>query len=105
MHVFFEFGISLSVSSKAFGHGHAPGFATDFETLDQRPIDPNVDLMRLAHADDVKIQLPLQKNFDFILAIEWKVITDGGAAIGPEWQGLTGSLVLDQRCRNLENVG
>src|SRR6266478_2615604 len=105
MHVLFEFGISLRISCKALGIRHAPGFSADLEPLDQSPVEPNVNLVRLAHTHDVEVQLPLQQNFDFVLAVEWKVITDRGPAMRPEWEVLTGPLVLHQCRRNLEDVG
>src|SRR5215831_2927984 len=61
--------------------------------------------MRLAHADDVKVQLPSQKNFDLIFAIEREVITDRCASVRAEWQVLTRPLVLNECGRNLEDVG
>src|SRR5258705_13915273 len=100
MHVLFEFGISLRISCKALGIRHAPGFSADLEPLDQSPVEPNVDLVRLAHTLDVEAQVPFQQNFDFVLAFEWKGITDRGPAMRPKWGVVTGMSVVHQGRRS-----
>ena len=72
--------------------GERPAF--DFKPLDQNAIEPDVDLMRLAHAHDVKVKLALQCNLDSIVAIHRKVIFDRRAALRSEGQVVRCLVVL-----------
>src|SRR5262245_21541945 len=101
VHVFFECGISLSISCKALRHRHSPGFAADLEPLDECPVKPDINLMGLTHANDVEVQLASEKNFNLVLAVESKVITDGGATARSEWQILADLFVLNECGRYL----
>ena len=53
VHVGLEFGRSLRVAGESLRHGRALGLAAHCEALDADSVQPNIDLMRLAHADDV----------------------------------------------------
>ena len=104
VHVFFEVRITLRVAGKALRVRHAFGFSADFETFDQDSIQPDVDLMRLAHAHDVEVELALQKNLDLVLAIQAEVITDCRSAMRSEWKIVGDLIVLNQRRWNLDDV-
>ena len=102
VHVLFECRIALGVANPALRHRPASGFSTDREPLDQRAIDPAVDLMRLPHPQDVAVQLPFQPDFDLVVAAEWKVITDRGAALRSERQVVAHAPVLHEQPRDVE---
>ena len=98
VHVLFEVRISLRIAGKALGCRHPFGFSTDFESLDQCAIQPDVDLVRLPHANEVQIQLAFQEHFDLIFAVEPEVITDRSTALGTErkiiaWSGHPDSML------------
>ena len=84
--------------------GPAAGLAADREPLDQRAVDPDVELMRRAHAEDVVLPVRPQLDLDEVLAVDREVIRDGHAAPRAEWQILTLAVVLPQEQRHVEGL-
>ena len=60
VHVLLELRIALRIAHKRQGHRHALGFAANGESLKPHAVEPNVELVRLAHAHDVGVQLAPQ---------------------------------------------
>src|SRR5207245_4658601 len=77
VHVNLEFGISLRVAGETLGHGHAFGFTSNREALEECTIQTNIDSLWLAHTHDVVIFLPSQTNFDCVFGVEGKMIANG----------------------------
>ncbi len=104
MHVDFPARVALRVAREALGCRQPLAVAADGESLEQRAIESQVDLVRLAHANQVEIKLPLQDDLDRVVAVEREVIPDGGAAARPEGLALVRAVVLYPRSRYLERV-
>src|SRR2546427_5325858 len=84
LHVLFPFGIAgkawLTVA-RVTGRGRsARGSASDGEAFQQLAIEAGIELLRPTHALEVILILPLETNFDEVLAINWKVVVNGDTA-------------------------
>ena len=105
VHVDLELGRSLRVAGESLRHGHAFRLAAHREAFDADSVQPDIDLVRLAHADDVVVELPPQLNFDRVIAIQRKVVTDQRAALRSKRQVVAHLIILYQelgricRCR------
>ena len=106
LHVHFPFGIALILSDKTFRRrpALALAFATNIETLEERTVQSDFNLVRIAHADDVVVQLSSQQHLDRILTVNGKVMTNHRAALRSEGQIVARPLVLHQRFGNLVRV-
>src|SRR5438132_1885162 len=79
-------------------------FASDSEPLQQRSIEADVQLLRPSHTLDVILILPLQTDFDQVLAIDGEVIVDRHSAARSEGQVFALPVVLQNVKRDLESV-
>ena len=104
MHVFFEFGIALRIPGEVFRGRHPLGLAAHGEPLQPHAVETEVELVRLAHADDVVVLLPSQQDLDGVLRVERKVISNQRAALRAERQIVAQALVLHERFGNLERI-
>ena len=73
VHVFLEFGIALRVPGEVLRGRHPLRFAADGEPLQAHAVETDVELVPLAHADDVVVLLPPQQDLDRVLGVERKV--------------------------------
>ena len=107
LHVHFPFGIALILSDKTFRRrpALALAFATNLETLEERTVQSDFNLVRITHADDVVVQLSSQQHLYRILSVNGKVMTNHRAALRSEGQIVARPLVLHQRFGNLVRVG
>ena len=94
VHVLFPLRFALRVAGEALGSRHAFAFAADREPFEQRAIETHVDLMRLAHPDQIEIELSLQDHLDAVVAVEREVIRDRDAAARSERQFVARAIVL-----------
>ena len=104
VHVFFEFRIALRIPGEVLRRRHPLGFAADGEPLQAHAVETEVELVRLAHADDVVVLLPPQQHLDRVLGVERKVIANQRAALRTERQVVADAFVLHQRFGDLEGV-
>ena len=104
VHVDFPFRIALCVAGKALRRRQSFPAAADREPLDQRAVQADVDLVRLAHADQVQIELAPEQHLDAVLAIQRELIGDRDATARPEGKIVARPIVLHQRGGNLERV-
>jgi hypothetical protein len=81
VHVHLPLRIALRVAGEALRRGAAAALAADGELPHACTVDAHVDLVRLAQADDVEIQLPPQDDLDRVLAVARKVMADRRAAL------------------------
>ena len=77
--------------------GHALRFAAHREPLETHAVQPDVDLVRLAHADDVVVLLAPEQNLDGVLGIQREVVANQRAALRSERQVVAHLIVLHQR--------
>ena len=103
-HVVLPFRVAGRVAREILRRGHAFAFAADGEPFQQRAIEPDVDLMRLAHTDEVVVELPLELELDEIFAVHGELIIDGNAAARAERQILAHPLVLHEVALDLEDI-
>ena len=80
VHVVFPLGIALRVAGEILRGGHPLRFAAHRELLQADAVETDVELVRLAHADDVVVLLASQQDLDRVLRVERKVIPDQRAA-------------------------
>src|SRR5262249_39013993 len=88
----------------ACGSGPSLRAATDGEPLQQLPVEPNVELLRPAHALDVVLILPLKSNLDQILAAYRKVVVNRDAASGAQREALALTTVRQDMQRDFESL-
>ena len=100
VHVDFPAGIALCVAREALRRGHPLALAADREALQQRAVQPHVNLVRFAHADQIEVELSLEHDLDRVVAIERELIADRRAAARPEGQTLARPIVLHHRRRD-----
>ena len=72
--------------------------------FEQRAVETEIELMPLAHADDVVVLLAPQQDLDRVFGVERKVIANQRAAPRAERQVVAEALVLHQRLGDLEGV-
>jgi hypothetical protein len=104
LHVHLPLGISLILSDEALGSRSSLGLAADGEPLEQRAVQSKLNLVRIAHPDDVVVQLSAQQHFYRVLAIDGKVMANDGAALRPERKIVSRAVVLYQCLGNLVRV-
>ena len=104
VHVLFELRIALRVAREVLRRRHPLRFAADGEPLQAHAVETEVELVPLAHADDVVVLLAAQQDFDRVLGVERKVIANERAALRAERQVVADPLVLHQRLGDLERV-
>ena len=104
LHVHFPFGIALILSDKTLCRRPALALATHIEPLEERAVQADFDLVRIAHADDVVVQLSSQQHLDGVLAIDGKVMANHRAALRPKGQIVARPFVLHQRFGDLIGV-
>ena len=108
LHVLFPLGIAgkarFAVAGVAGRGGPALGSAADREPLQQLAVEPDVELLRPAHAHDVVLILPAETDFDEVLAVDRKVVANGDAAARSERQIFALPIVLHDVQRNLEGL-
>ena len=79
-HVSLPLGIAWCVARVVLGRRHALPFAADRKPFQQDAVEPDVELMRLAHANDVVVKLALELDFEEVLSVDRKLVRDGRAA-------------------------
>ena len=108
LHVLFPLGIAgkawLSAAGPTGCGGPALGPASYGEPLQQLPIQPNVESLRPPNAFEVILILPLQTNFDQVLAVDRKVVANRDAAPGSERQIFALPVVLQHVQRDGEGL-
>src|SRR5437667_22232 len=108
LHVLFPFGIAgkawLTVARVTGGGRSAVVFASDGEAFQQLAIEADVELLRPAHALEVILILPLETNFDEVLAIDRKVVVNGETATRSERQIVALPVILHHVQWNLESL-
>src|SRR5207247_5634328 len=109
LHVLFPLGIAGKAGLPAAGPtgcgGPALGSASHGEPLQQLAIEPNVELLRPPNAFEVILILPLQTNFDQVLAVDRKVVANGDAAPGSEREIFALTVVLQHVQRDGGGLG
>ena len=108
LHIGFPFGIAgeagLAVAGVAGRRGPALRAASHGETLEELAIQPDIELLRPAHALEVILILALEANFDQVLAVHRKIVVNRHAAAGANRQVFAHAVFLQHMERNLEAV-
>ena len=106
LHVRFPFGIAgkagFAVAGVTGRGGPALSFPSDGEPFQQLAIEPDIELLRPAHAHDVVLILPPETNFDEVLGVDRKDMPNRDAAARSERQILALPIVLHHVQGNLE---
>ena len=108
LHVLFPFGVAgkarLSTAGPTLRGGPALGCASHREPLQQLAIQADVEPLRPPDALEVILILPLQADFDQVLAIDRKVVVNRDAAARSQRQVFTLPVVLQHMQRDLEGL-
>ena len=108
LHVGFPLGRAgearLAVAGVARRRRRARRLAADGESLDELAVEPDVELLRPAHAHQVVLILAAQPDRDQILAIDRKLVANRDAAARTERQVFILPIVLHDVQRNLEGL-
>jgi hypothetical protein len=94
----------LAVARITGGGGPAGGFPSNGETLQQPAVEAHVELLRPAHALEVILILPLETDFQEVLAVNREVVTDRDSAARPERKILALPIVLHHEQGNFEGL-
>ena len=109
LHVHLPFGSAertrLARARVAGGRGTGVERAsTDRESLDERAIEPKVELLRPSHAHQVVLILPTQLDLEQVLPIHRKIVPHCDAAARSEREVLGLPLILNHMQRDLEGL-
>src|SRR5262249_39557585 len=108
LHVLLPFGIAgeirFAIAGITAGRGPAVRRTSDGEALQEFAIEADIEFLRPTHTFEVVLILALEANFDEILAVDRKVVTDGDAAAGAEGQVFVLTIVLQLMQGNLKTV-
>src|SRR5437016_5386788 len=104
-HVRLPLGRSQYVGRIRCGRRLGRGSTTYRQTLDSHAIEPDVQLLRRSHPEDVVVVGFLQTDLDAVLAVDRKVIANRETAARPEREVVADAIVLHHVERNLVRVG
>ena len=96
VHVVFPLALHHDVPGVPAGRSHALRAAADREPLDERAVQPHIEVVRPTHPPDVIVVVGLQLDLDAVFAVNGEVMPDRDAAERPERQVLAQSIVLHE---------
>ena len=109
LHVLLPLGIAertrLAGAGIASGCGPEVGCSSAHrEPLDERSIEPEIELLRPSHAHQVVLVLPAQPDLEQVLSIHREIVSHRDAAPRSEGEVFTLPLILHDVQRDLEGL-
>ena len=97
VHVELPLGVADDLAVPRQRSGSAFGLATHGEPFDAHAVDPQIEVLAVAHPDDVVVDLTPQPHFEGVLAVEREVVAYRQAAARSERQVFVDAHVLLQQ--------